>query len=114
MTNIEELKVFANEINGKFLFDYDLKKTNWFNIGGRTKAYFKPETLSELILFIKKFGKKEKIFLLGAGSNILINDNIFNGVVIKLGKNFSNITLLTKDIIIAGSAAADKKLSEFA
>ena len=114
MTNIEELKVFANEISGKFFFDYDLKKTNWFNIGGRTKAYFKPETLSELILFIKKFGKKEKIFLLGAGSNILINDNIFNGVVVKLGKNFSNITLLTKDIIIAGSAATDKKLSEFA
>ena len=53
MTNIEELKVFANGISGKFFFDYDLKKTNWFNIGGRTKAYFKPETLSELILFIK-------------------------------------------------------------
>ena len=114
MTNIEALKVFANEIGGKFFFDYDLKKTNWFNIGGQTKAYFKPETLSELILFIKKFGKKEKIFLLGAGSNILINDNIFDGVVVKLGKNFSNITLLTKEIIIAGSAATDKKLSEFA
>ena len=114
MTNIEALKVFANEIGGKFFFDYDLKKTNWFNIGGQTKAYFKPETLSELILFIKKFGKKEKIFLLGAGSNILINDNIFNGVVVKLGKNFSNIALLTKDIIIAGSAVTDKKLSEFA
>ena len=53
MTNIEALKVFANEIGGKFFFDYDLKKTNWFNIGGQTKAYFKPETLGELILFIK-------------------------------------------------------------
>ena len=78
------------------LFDYDLKKTNWFNIGGKAKAYFKPDSLSELIFFLKKFGTKEKIFLLGAGSNILINDGKFNGTIIKLGKNFSNISSITK------------------
>ena len=114
MMQIDELKSFAKKIKGKLLFDYDLKKTNWFNIGGKAKAYFKPDSLSELIFFLKKFGSKEKIFLLGAGSNILINDNTFNGTIIKLGKNFSNISLLPNKTIVAGSAASDKKLSEFA
>ena len=111
---LEELIKFSNEINSKFLFDYDLKKSNWFNIGGKTKVYFKPDNLQDLILFLKKFGIKEKIHILGAGSNTLISDNTFQGVVIKLGKNFSNISILPNDIIIAGSACLDKNLSNFA
>jgi len=111
---IEEIKKFSKETNSNFDFDYDLKKSNWFNIGGKTKVYFKPESLSNLVLFLKIFGIKEKIFILGAGSNTLINDTIFNGIVIKLGKNFSNTSLLPNGIIVAGSACTDKKLSKFA
>ena len=114
MMQIDKLENFSKEIKGKLVFNYDLKKTNWFNIGGKTKVYFKPESLNELISFLKEFGKTEKFFILGAGSNILINDGIFNGVVIKLGKNFSNISLLPNKTIVAGSATSDKNLSSFA
>jgi len=111
---VEEIKKFSKEKNIKFEFDYDLKKNNWFNIGGKTRVYYKPDSLLSLVEFLKKFGEKEKIFTIGAGSNTLISDNIFNGIVIKLSKNFSNISLLTNGIIVAGSGCSDKKLSEFA
>ena len=111
---VEKIKKFSNEINSKFYFDYDLKKSNWFNIGGRARVFFKVESLADLILFLKKFGASEKIFTLGAGSNTLISDDIFNGIVVKLGKNFSNVSLLPNNLIVAGSACTDKKLSEFA
>ena len=65
-------------------------------------------------MFIKEFGSTEKIFVLGSGSNILLNDKKFDGIIIKLGKNFSNISLLPNNIIVAGSAVSDKKLSDFA
>ena len=110
----DTLENFSKKIYGKFLFEYDLKKTNWFNIGGKAKVYFKPDTLDELVIFLKKFGEKERIFVLGAGSNILMTDKKFDGVVIKLGRNFSNLSLLPNKIIVAGSAVTDKKLSEFA
>ena len=112
--SIEEIRKFSKEISSKIHFDYDLKKSNWFNIGGQTKVYFRPDSLPDLILFLKKFGEKEKIHILGAGSNTLISDEKFDGVVIKLGKNFSNISILPNDVIIAGSACLDKKLSDFA
>ena len=96
------------------MFEYDLKKKNWFNIGGRSKIFFKADNLKELINFLKKLQKKERIFVLGAGSNTLISDNLFNGAVIKLSKNFNNISLLGEDILIAGSAVLDKALSDFA
>tara|TARA_Y100000590_G_scaffold177304_1_gene202486 strand:+ start:218 stop:1129 length:912 start_codon:yes stop_codon:yes gene_type:complete len=114
MMQIDKLENFSKQIKGKLFFNYDLKKTNWFNIGGKAKVYFKPESLNELIYFLKEFGKIEKFLILGAGSNILINDKIFNGVVIRLGKNFSNISLLPNKTIVAGSATSDKNLSEFA
>jgi len=110
----DTLENFSDKINSKFLFDYDLKKLNWFNIGGKVKCYFKPDTLDDLVIFLKKFGEKERVFVLGAGSNILMTDKKFDGVVIKLGKNFSNLSLLPNKIIVAGSAVTDKKLSEFA
>jgi len=111
---MKELKDLLNEFGENVRFEYDLKKKNWFNIGGKSKIYFKAESLKDLISFLKKINNKEKIFILGAGSNTLITDDLFNGVVIKLSKNFNNMSLLGEDIIIAGSAVHDKSLSDFA
>ena len=109
-----DLKDLILEFGNNLRLDYDLKKKNWFNIGGKTKAFYKADSLKELISFLKKIKNHEKIFVLGAGSNTLITDKKFNGVVIKLSNNFNNISLLNDDIIIAGSAVSDKSLSDFA
>jgi len=102
------------EFKENIKFDYNLKKKSWFNIGGNTKIYFKAENLKELIRFLKIIGNKEKLFILGGGSNTLITDKTYDGIVIKLSNNFNNISLLSNNIIIAGSAVSDKSLSEFA
>ena len=109
-----DLEELIEEFSNNLKLDYDLKKKNWFNIGGKTKAFFIADSLQELIRFLKKIQNQEKIFVLGAGSNTLITDKKFNGVVIKLSKNFNNISLLNDEIIIAGSAVNDKSLSDFA
>ena len=102
------------EFNENIKFDYNLKKKNWFNIGGKTKIYYKAKNLKDLIRFLKIIKNEQKFFILGGGSNTLISDKTFDGVVIKLSNDFTNISLLSEDIIIAGSAISDKLLSEFA
>jgi len=111
---LSELKNLLSEFGSKVSFEYDLKKKNWFNIGGKTKVFFKADNLKDLSNFLKKLNDKEKVFILGAGSNTLISDDLFDGVVIKLGKNFNNLSLLGEDIIIAGSSVLDKTLANFA
>tara|TARA_Y100001970_G_C14227031_1_gene856319 strand:- start:602 stop:1507 length:906 start_codon:yes stop_codon:yes gene_type:complete len=111
--NISDLEKNKNFI-GKIYFDYNIKNLNWFNIGGKTKIYFKPETLSDLISFLKAYENRGKIFILGAGSNVLFKDGIFDGVIIKLSKNFSKMSLINKEIIVAGSGTLDKILSYYA
>ena len=109
-----DFKELIKEFNSNLKLDYDLKKKNWFNIGGTAKVFYKPDGLKELIRFLKKIQNHEKIFVLGAGSNTLITDKQFNGIVIKLSNNFTNISLLNNEIIVAGSAVTDKSLSDFA
>ena len=109
-----QLKKLLSEFGSNVSFEHDLRKKNWFNIGGKTKVFYKDENLKELVNFLKKINNNEKIFILGAGSNTLITDNLFDGIVIKLSNNFNNISLLGEDIIIAGSAVSDKTLSDFA
>ena len=109
---IEDLKnISSNE--GEIYFDFNLKKLNWFNIGGKTKVFFKANTLKGLANFLKIYQRRGKIFILGAGSNVLISDKIFNGAVIKLGKNFQNLSIINTNMVVAGCGATQKKLSEF-
>ena len=112
--NTKDLENKFKNFDGKIYFNYSLKKLNWFNIGGSTKIYFKPNTLQDLIEFLKLSKDEDNFFVIGAGSNVLIKDDIYEGIVIKLSKNFSRISLLNENTIIAGSGVLDKSLSEFA
>jgi len=111
---IDDIQKLSSNIDGDIFFHYDLKKINWFNIGGKAEIFFKPNTLKSLVKFLNIYSKRGKIFILGAGSNVLINDTTYPGVVIKLGKNFSNITILNENLIVAGCATSQKNLSQFA
>ncbi len=111
---IDELKDLLKKFQTNIFFNQDLKKKNWFNIGGKSKVFYKAEDLKELIEFLKILNNEEKIYIIGAGSNTLISDDLFDGVVIKLGQNFNRISLLGNDVIISGAAVLDKKLSDYA
>ena len=92
-----------------------LSKYSWFNLGGPAEILFKPNSIDELKNFlINKEINNKNIFILGAGSNTLFRDTGFNGFVIKLGKEFTNIKLLEDNKIEVGAATLDKKLADFA
>ncbi len=111
MLQIENLK---KKISGKILLNENLSKLSWFNLGGPAKILFKPKNLKELSIFLKEIDGSCKIKVLGAGSNTLIRDGGFNGIVIKFGKSFSRISLFDSTTIIAGASALDKQVSNFA
>ena len=66
--------------------DFPLAKLTWFNVGGSSKYFFQPDNIDELETFLKKNNSNLNIYPLGAGSNILIRDKGFDGIII----HFSN------------------------
>tara|TARA_Y100000590_G_C15696415_1_gene1005292 strand:- start:22 stop:933 length:912 start_codon:yes stop_codon:yes gene_type:complete len=114
MNLLSEIKKIKNKVTGEILFDENLSKYSWFNLGGPAKIIYKPKNLNELSFFLKNINKSNKIKTLGAGSNTLIRDGGFDGIIIKLGKSFSHISLLENTKLIAGASAMDKNVSNFA
>jgi len=111
---ISQLKKILNEFDSNVSFNTDLKKKNWFNIGGKTKVFYQAHELKDLVKFLKIINNREKIHVIGAGSNTLISDELYDGIVIKLGKNFKRLSILNSNLIISGTGVLDKKLADFA
>ena len=115
MNVVSKIKNIEKKISGKILYNESLSKHSWFNLGGPAKVIFRPKNLNELSFFLKNLQGFKNIKVLGAGSNTLIRDGGFDGVIIKLGKPFSHISLnKKKNILIAGSSVLDKTISNFA
>ena len=114
MKLISQIKEMENKILEKISFNESLSKFSWFNLGGPAKVLFRPQNLKELSIFLKKIKGNNEIKILGAGSNTLIRDGGFDGIIIKFGKSFSRISLFDSNTIIAGVSASDKNVSDFA
>jgi len=114
MNLVAQIKEIEKKISSQILFDVNLSKHSWFNLGGPAKVIFKPKNLNELSIFLKNLKEFNKIKVLGAGSNTLIRDGGFDGIIIKLGKSFSHLSLLDQNTLIAGASALDKNVSNFA
>ena len=80
-----------------------------FRSGGLADDFFVPNTLKQLCEFLKN--NQKPILMLGLGSNLLVRDQGFNGVVIKL-KHFNQLNILN-GIVHAGAGTTLAKLSRF-
>jgi UDP-N-acetylmuramate dehydrogenase len=70
----------------EFQKNIQLSQYSNYKIGGPAKLFIEVKTQAELIEAIEMAQKlNEPIFILGGGYNLLISDNGFNGVVIRIG-----------------------------
>ena len=114
MTIIQQIENIKKKFSGKISFNESLSKLSWFNLGGPAKVLFRPKNLKELSIFLREIKGIKEIKVLGAGSNTLIRDGGFNGIIIKLEKSFAHLSLFDQNTLIAGAAALDKNVSNFA
>ena len=82
-------------------FDEPLAKHTTFGIGGPADCMVFPETREELSKLLKyAYQKKISAIFIGSGSNILVWDKGFDGIVISLKKSFKNLTIKQNSQII--------------
>lgn len=96
-------------VRGKYSFDYSLKKLNWFQVGGTCDILFKPEDTEDLAYFIKNKPQDLPVYILGAGSNMMVRDGGIPGCCIKLGRFFSQILIQDNEVIV-GASCLDRTL----
>ena len=109
-----DIKNLKKNFSDQILLNEKLAKHSWFNIGGPAKVIFKPKNLNELSVFLKNLKELSKVKVLGAGSNTLIRDGGFDGIIIKFEKTFSHLSIINNDMLVAGASSLDKNVSNFA
>lgn len=100
--NLKNVKVEAKK---------SLKAFSTFQIGGPAEWFVAPHNSSELLAvldFCKAYALKT--FVIGAGSNLLIGDNGFSGIVISL-ENFNKIEVCGKQIVCGAGVRLSKLIS---
>lgn len=90
------------QVRGKLRKNAELSKANWFQVGGRAEVLFRPEDAQDLADFIAYKPSDIPVTVLGVGSNLLVRDGGIDGVVIRLGRGFTDCRA-EGDMIIAGA-----------
>ncbi len=98
------------KIRGKIRENAPLK--NWFDIDSKAEILFKPADIDDLRDFLKNCDKNIPILILGAGSNVIIKDELVKAVVIRLGAEFSKIQN-EGEILTSGCASLCKNIAQF-
>ena len=101
-----------SKIKSNILLDYDMKKSTWFRAGGNALGYVIANNISDLKTIIS-YADQIKYYIVGVGSNLMVRDGGFDGLIIKLGKNFNKIKI-NKDTLSVGAGVLDVNLAKFA
>ncbi|NQU82989.1 MAG: UDP-N-acetylmuramate dehydrogenase [Parcubacteria group bacterium] len=88
-----------------------LKDYTTFKIGGRAKYFFTANNREDIIEAIK-WAKQESVpfFVLGGGSNLLVSDNGFDGLVIRIQNKEHRIESCNEDFDVCVFAEAGVKI----
>ena len=103
----------SKDLKSKFFFDYNISKNVWFKAGGNVKVFCLVYDEKELEFILATLDNNFKYEIIGAGSNILIRDNGYNGIIFKLGKKFNHIEIKNSTLKV-GASILDINLSRFA
>lgn len=101
------------KVRGAYRFDAQLAPTNWFGVGGPADVLFKPADTQDLADFLKALPKDIPITVIGVGSNLIVRDGGLEGVVIRLGRGFTDIAI-EGTALVAGAAVLDVHVARFA
>lgn len=73
-------------------FDESMKKHTTMKVGGNAKCLVAPTNINEIVAVLK-FSKENNIdvFVIGNGSNVIVDDSGIDGIVLKISNKFSNI-----------------------
>ena len=111
---ISDLRVRTPALRGRLVPNQPLAELTWYRVGGPAQLLFMPEDEQDLSYFLAHLPPKIPVTVIGLGSNLIVRDGGVPGVVIRLGRGFSNVVAEPGQRIRAGAAVPDVKVARAA
>jgi UDP-N-acetylmuramate dehydrogenase len=90
---VPELKALLPQLRGRLLANQSLAELTWFRVGGPAQVLFVPEDEADLAYALGLVPRDLPVTVVGLGSNLIVRDGGVPGVVIRLGRGFSDIAV---------------------
>jgi UDP-N-acetylmuramate dehydrogenase len=108
------LKTAMPDLRGKLEANAPTALLSWFRTGGPAQALFTPVDADDLAYFLRNLDQDIPVLVVGLGSNLLIRDGGFEGVIVRLGKGFAEVSIEPGLRVRAGAGAPDVKVARAA
>ncbi|SNS61726.1 UDP-N-acetylmuramate dehydrogenase [Sphingopyxis indica] len=93
-------------VRGKLTPHAPLAPLVWFKSGGAADWLFEPKDADDLAAFLRDLDPAVPVMALGLGSNLIVRDGGFPGVVVRLGKAFAKVEVLDATALRCGGGAS--------
>ena len=108
---VADLKARMPELQGRLLANQSLAELTWFRVGGPAQVFYIPEDENDLAYFLRNLPTEIPVYVIGAGSNLIVRDGGVPGVTIRLGRGFNEVKIEDGQRIRAGAAMLDVKVA---
>ena len=102
------------DLRGRLTANAPLAEITWFRVGGPAQLLYAPADEADLSYFLKALPDGVPINVIGLGSNLLVRDGGVPGVVIRLGRGFTDIKIKDGHQLRAGTGVPDVKVARAA
>ena len=110
---VPELKTRLPQLRGRLLANQSLAELTWFRVGGPAQVLFVPEDEADLAYALGRLPRDLPVTVVGLGSNLIVRDGGVPGVVIRLGRGFSDIAVEGTQLRV-GAAVPDIRVARAA
>ena len=110
----EALRKRLPQARGRLEPNVPLAELTWFRVGGPAEVLFTPADEADLAAFLGATPSDIPVTVIGVGSNLLVRDGGVPGVVIRLGRGFSELAVEEGHRLRVGTAVLDVRVARFA
>jgi len=111
---VPDLRAAMPTLRGTLETNAPTAPLSWFRTGGPAQVLFTPADEADLAYFLAGLDAAMPVLVVGLGSNLLVRDGGIAGIVIRLGKAFSDIAIEPGLRVRAGAGAPDVKVARAA
>src|ERR1044072_1714861 len=111
---VPSLKSSLPQLRGRLLAHEPLSSLTWFRVGGSAQALFMPEDENDLAYLLANIPGEIPVTVIGLGSNLIVRDGGVEGVVVRLGRGFSETKIEVGNRVRSGTAVPDLRVAKAA
>jgi UDP-N-acetylmuramate dehydrogenase len=92
------------KVRGRLTVNAPIGPLTWFRVGGPAEVLFRPADAEDLAQFLAALPGDVPVTVIGVGSNLLVRDGGIDGVVIRLGRGFADISIGESEVSVGAGA----------